>query len=409
MFCGYCGTSLPDDAEFCGNCGKAVIRSKDSQKNNIEEKIDAAETDKIQGDNVSGEISAVEGDSKEPFVSAEMAERTNKIKNKHFSGLGNLKNDKKKLKITGTIAVSVVVVIIAANRINTNKKIGKLEDSIFQISTSGDVDEDEIVKLYDEYESLSDFNKRKVANRETLITVYKQVEAVIEQRKQAAGQVDSMIEAIDYSNMYAEASTVKDAVIAYNNLDDKTKEYVQSVDSLQEAYDDVGALNVTVTENNFWDLFVIEYSVGKKYNAGGTDISQSGYTINWNRYGGTVTPNYDINAHNDYATPVYIYIQPRYPNLISSCGFYINLHQTYTGIGLVDSDVHEFKLQSANIQFDSSQGIGEYLINVEDNDASKGLLSAIGWSYDWSDQVHKMNPFDCSRVEISDVYGSVSY
>ena len=43
MFCGYCGTELPESAGFCSNCGKAtaVLMKEQSSaaENNMPEKV----------------------------------------------------------------------------------------------------------------------------------------------------------------------------------------------------------------------------------------------------------------------------------------------------------------------------------------------------------------------------------
>ena len=116
-----------------------------------------------------------------------------------------------------------------------------------------------------------------------------------------------------------------------------------------------------------------------------------------------------MEAHSDYYTPVYVYVIPRYPNLNSSCEFFINLHQTYTGLGIVDSEEHEFDYQSRMISFDSSMGVGEYLVPVEINQSQGGLLDWFGLSIDLKDLFHDMNDFDVSRVEVSDISGRVTY
>lgn len=379
MFCGYCGTSLPDDAEFCSNCGKAAAAAGVPGKN-------------------------------DPLAQAEVREKKSASKKIKRAGPESGKKKSKigkKLKIAGILVVVVVAAAVAGNSVNEKERIGEIEDAIYGLSASG-YNEDEVARVYQKYDSLSDSDKRKVTNRETLLNAFQQVEALIAQRRQEAGPVEYAIGAIDYSNIYAEASTVKEAVLAYNSLDDKAKGYVESYEKLQEAYEDVKDLNMAITEENFWDLFIIEFSVGEKANYGeGTVTTRTGSTIDW--YTGTITPNYDIDVYDDYATPVYIYIQSRYPSLTSECSFYMNLHQTYKGIGLVDSDTHEFKRQSATLQFDSSQGIGAYRIDVENNDASKSVWNAIGMSFDFSDAVHKMDTFDPSRVEVSDVSGRIIY
>lgn len=307
------------------------------------------------------------------------------------------------------IGISVAICMFFFDMI-TNKSVGEIEDQILSLSSNVYDCEDEIISAYKAYEGLSADAKRKVQNREKLIDLYKQLEAIINNRIELAAQVDELIEHIDYSNIYAQATTVKKAVIAYNDLDEKTKEYLKNEDAIFNAYGQVENLNVTVTKDNFYDLFNISYSVGERSNFGsGISVDHNGYDIYIDEYGGSVTPNYDINAHNDYATPVYIYVQAKYPALTSSCKFGIDLHQTYNGLGIIDSDVHEFELQQGTINYKSSMSIGEYVIMVENNDAGSGILDWFGLSYDWSDMTHDMNPFDKSRVEIYNISGSVTY
>ena len=406
MFCGYCGTELPESAGFCSNCGKAtaVLMKEQSSaaENNMPEKVQQDEEETRTEEPAPAKAAAAAG---KPFTARFRAGGQNRILNP----LVNLRKDKKKLTMAGIIVAAAVVAVVAGRVVKENRRIGELENAIFNISSSY-ADEDEIAGLYEEYNALSNAAQRKVSNRETLIRAYQEVEALIAQRRQAAAQVDTLIGVIDYSNPYAEASTLKDAVTAYNSLDDSEKKYVTLFEQLSQAYDEVGSLNMAVTAENFWELFAMEFAVGTSTNYGeGTVTTQTGYNINWDMFGGSITPNYDVNTYNDYASPVYIYIAPRYPNLASECSFYINLHQTYYGLGLVDSELHEFKLQSATIEYDSSQGVGAYMIAVEDNDASKSLWNLAGMSFDFSDSFHKMNPFDASLVEISDINGSVRY
>lgn len=312
--------------------------------------------------------------------------------------------------VIGAVILLAVIFGVIISSVMSNMKVGDIEDQIYAISGDAYECEEQIIEVYENYDKLSRGAKRKVMNRDTIIELYKQVEDIIESRKEAAAEVDNLIAAIDYTNVYTEASTLKPAVIAYNNLEEKAKDYLEKKDDMLNSYDRVGELYVEVTKENFYDLFNVSFSVGERTNYGsGISIDQDGYDIYIDDDDGRITPNYDINAHNDYATPVYIYVESKYPNLISNCYFGIHLHQTYTGLGIIDSDIHEFALQEGTISYDSSMGTGEYRINVENNDAGSGFLDWIGYSYDFSDMTHEMNPFDVSRVEIYSISGSVAY
>ena len=85
------------------------------------------------------------------------------------------------------------------------------------------------------------------------------------------------------------------------------------------------------------------------------------------------------------------------------------MHQTYTGLGFIDSDVHEFNYQSGDIYYNSDMGVAENVIYVQNNDASDSLLSFFGYSYDFDDMLHSMNDFDVKAVEISQLDGHVMY
>ena len=351
-----------------------------------------------------------------PDKTQSVQKNTDAVKAKINQWISNVGGEKinKKTKIIAVVAIVFVIAVI--NIITTNIRIGNVEDMIFELSVSSYENEDQIMKAYKSYNKLSASAKRKVQNRDILIELYKQVEAVNTERKNAAEYVDSLVEAIDYTNEYTKANTVAGAIREYNKLDDKAVEFMKKENELQKAYDEVCDLSVEVTSENFWDFFAIEYQIGEKSNYGeGVSINQSGYTINWEYYydcygsdfDTDITPNYDIDAHNDYATPVYVYIAPRYENLASNCSFYIDLHQTYDG--LMTGEETEFELQQASIQYDSSQGVGQCCIYVQDNASSSGLLDMFGMSFDFADSIHKMNPFDVSRVQISDVSGYVAY
>ena len=288
-------------------------------------------------------------------------------------------------------------------------QISQVEALIYEIDVNQiSDDEKDIYAAYDAYCALPEESRQEVINSDTLMSSYKQLESIIAERKARAAQVDELIAAIDYTNWFTEANSLKPAVIAYNQLEEKDKAYLTNEPALKEAYDYVTSNSVEVNESNFFEIFTIQYVVGENSNLGeGLSITQDGYTIDWDEK--TITPDISIGTHNDYATPVTVYVQCKYPNLYSDCSFHINLHQTYTGIGLIDSDVHEFEYQSRDISYNSAMEIGQYIIYVENNAASGGLLDTFGLSVDWNDLVHEMNAFDVSRVEFTEISGTVSY
>lgn len=308
------------------------------------------------------------------------------------------------------IAIPVILVCMFAFSYFTSiNNISEVENIIFQMTGNVQEDEDLILDAYQKYEKLSNSKKREVQNRETLITAYTELQEIIQTRKASAAQVDELISAIDYSDELAQADSTMAALIAYDQLEEQAQDYVKQADKLYKAQKKVENLCITVNEDNFYDYFAVEYAIGENQNYGiGTVVSQSGYRIDWDYYGGSVTPEYDYDFYNDYAIPVYIYVAPKYENLASSCSFDIDLHQTYQGIGAIDTDTHEYAIQQGTIQYDSSMGIGEYCICVEDNDSSNSLLSLFGMSFDFNDMVHSMNDFDVTRVEITNVKGFVS-
>ena len=291
----------------------------------------------------------------------------------------------------------------------------KIKELIYQIEDETTVlcmdvyaNAEKIVDLYKEFEKLSNDDRHEVANRDKLITANAEALQIIENRKSDAQYVDSVIAAIDTSNIYAKANDVSVAVGAYNAIDEYTRAYLTKADLLEKYYNEVCSMYYTVTKENFDQLFWISYSVGDKINSGGISIDPDG-AYYYNEKKNKITPTYDITATNDYSVPVYVYIGQRYPEIYCECSFHINLHQTYTGLGFIDSDVHEFNYQSGDIYYNSDMGVAENVICVQNNDASDSLLSFFGYSYDFDDMLHSMNDFDVKAVEISQLDGHVMY
>ncbi len=239
-----------------------------------------------------------------------------------------------------------------------------------------------------------------------MLNAYSNAVNLIGQWKNAASEVDSMISAIDTQNIFAEASTVKTAEGAYISLDEYACKYVSSEEYLRKCLDEVKDLNISITGDNFSQIYDIQFAVGEKINNGGYTSSLDGFSVDESGY---ITPYYNVEAHSNYYIPVYVYVSTKYPNLANVCGFDINLHQTYQAFGIMASGTQEFDYQSRTINYDSSMGIGEYLVPVEINNASGGLLDSLGLSFDWEDQFHDMDSFDSSLVEFSNISGSIQY
>lgn len=415
MFCDFCGAEIPDGSAFCTKCGATVEEAKaavgEGKDEIVEEKTNVCKQCGAileEGSAFCGEcgaaIGAVAGAVANPkSTEATAAGATAGIAPVKKSGIGKI------IIAVAVVAVIAVAAIVGGNIISKNKqlneKLAEIEEKIYNVDY---MEEEEIFALYEEYNELADTNKHKIANRDKLIDAYKALEAIIEARKQQAAEVDQIIDAISYSNIYAEVDTTYEALAAYNNLDEKTQAYCAGSDKLYEAYNEVKNLQISVNESNFNDLFVIRYIPGDKTNYGSIDSYVSGYDIYEGEFTGSITPHYETDFHNDYATPVYVQVAPRYKHFTGNCSFYINLHQTYHGIGLVDSEEHEFNIQDSVIEFSTADGVGEYLIYVENKDSSHSLLNVFGYSADWSDMVHKMDEFDVSKVEISSVSGTMN-
>lgn len=405
MFCGYCGAELPDGAEFCSNCGKPVLNQNNAPAPNTTTESQPAESQQVKGQPTESGGDLPAAILAPPAVEILPPQHTAQAVVKAPS------SPKRFLLVAAGIVIAViavVAVITAQRKAREEKMLTQMEETIYTLTSAAEFDEAAILNTYDEYEALTDAQKAKLTNRQLIISAYQEIQARIEQRKADAAYVDSVIAAIDYSNPFAEASTVKTAVNAYNGLTAEAQTYVTGLDMLNAAYGAVATAPLNVTADNFSQAFVIEYQVGSLTDYGGETETFEGFSGYTNILGVTeITPDYDIDLHHDSATPVYVLIYPRYSNLSGACSFHIDLHQTYTG--WTDGEAHEFKLQSADIQYDTSIGAGEYKIFVEDNNASGGLLSALGWSMDWNDSIHHMNDFDVSRVELSNVTGYIQY
>lgn len=381
MFCQKCGSEIPDNADFCPKCGYNL---KEDKPNDVSDK--KSSTEQVNSNTKKSK-------SKKPLIIGGILGAVVIVIAVIF------------FLIVGGIIVGVVV-----KNSSDNKKVADIENRIYEIDFYNIYDyEDEIIELYDEYSSLSQKAQRNVQNRSDLINAYNQIETAIETRKTNAAYIDELINNIDTSNELAEMLSVKNTVIAFNGLDDKTKKYVENKDYLESEYNKVSQYQISIDDYNFWDIFNIDYIVYEKTNSGYTAIYQSGYTYTNDGYIGTFTPDYTTKAHNDYAIPVEFIVSPKYEGLEWECSFHIDLHQTYQGLGIIDSDTHEWEIQSGDVYFETTDGYFDGIIYVENNDATGGLLDLFGYSWDFSDMAHAMDEFDPSRVEVSNVYGVITY
>ena len=383
MTCSNCGSQLNEGDVFCPKCGTKV---------------------EVAGGETSKEATAT-GNQNDIEPSTISNHNDNGPSNNKENPLSKIFSNKKiVIGLAGLVAFIVIICLIVNG---SNSGVSDIEDRIAKLTGDVSANAEQIVDLYNDYNELSDSKKKKVANRETLLNAYNEAIQLIEVRKNNASIVDNLVMQIDKQNIYAEASTVKRAVIEYNKLDEYTIAYMETEDELRKCFEDVKDLNVSVTGDNFFQLYDIQFDAQEKVSTGDITSNIEGYTYDPDT--NHITPDYNVEAHKDRFTPVYVYVTPRYPNLSNTCSFGINLHQTYNALGIIKSGEQEFKYQSRTITYDSSMGIGEYLVPVEINDASGGLADLFGMSYDIQDLFHNMNEFDASRVEFYDISGSVAY
>ncbi len=121
MFCGYCGTELPENAGFCSSCGKAtaVLMKEQSSaaENNMPEKVQQDEEEARTEEPAPAKAAAAAG---KPFTARFRAGGQNRILNP----LVNLKKDKKKLTMAGIIVAAAVVAVVAGRVVKENRRIG---------------------------------------------------------------------------------------------------------------------------------------------------------------------------------------------------------------------------------------------------------------------------------------------
>lgn len=395
MFCKYCGASVPNTAKFCLKCGKSIAISENPAV--------------TQNDALTPPAGTPDNGTQQAVTFEAPAQPTPSMPNVAFqNGYGlavTAKPNKRKtlfviIGIVAAVCIACAItipVIVSKNMAKEKETIAQITDKIVKVTSVAYPSDDETLAVYEEYNSLSNSQKQKVENGQLIVDAYNSIQKKID-------NVDALIGKIDRSNWFAEASTTQTAVKAYNNLSEKSKEYLKNRSALEEAYQYVTTTNMTINSENFNQVFDIGYSVDGKTNFGQTSFGLDGIEISG--FFDHVTPVFGLNANNNYATPVVVILTPKYPNLTYSCDFYIDLHQTYNPY--FSQNPKEFKLQSGNIQYNSAEwsqynGTAGYVIYVQDNDGS-GITG-----FDWNDKVHKMNTFNESRVEISSVSGTISY
>ncbi|MCR4960733.1 MAG: zinc ribbon domain-containing protein [Lachnospiraceae bacterium] len=422
MFCTQCGTKCPDDAVFCHACGHKLVKPEAGPAvttapvvETPAEEAPVAEVPAVE----EPEVAVEPAPEPAPQPTPQPAPAPVYTAPRPAAPAPANKKSKKGLFI-GIAAVVLFFIIVGALSNGVSKSSSsssgggsmspaQIEKRIGEICYDVNANAEDIIALYDSYSNLSDSKKAKVENRDVLADAYGEAYVLVAQRKSLAKEVDNAIDAVKTANMFDKAASTKYAVKRYNALDEYAKKYVSKYDTLVSYYNDVKDMNIAVDSKNLLSLFSISFSAGEKgnYGEGYNETFNNSYT--YDEETNTITENYDSTIQNDYAIPVYVYVKSKYPNLTSNCTFDINLHQTYTGLGFVDSDLHEYKNQSGTLSYKSSMGTGEYIIYVEDKDATNSLLYMFGISVDWTDMIHNMNEFDVSRVEISGVSGSVTY
>nr|MBQ8251865.1 zinc-ribbon domain-containing protein [Lachnospiraceae bacterium] len=367
MFCKNCGTQIKDEAVFCSACGCAV-KSKGEEQRSVGVRNDI----KIASNNV-------------PKI-----------------GIGTI-------LIGGLLAVlaviGIIIIVLFCNASN-EKKLEKMDNKIAAIDFNDLYTyEEDIIEMYEKFSSLSKEDQAKIENGESLEYAYSQVELIVAEREEKVDYIESLIDNLDTSDWLTGARNVGDVIKRYGMLDEKSQACVENYDKLEDAREYIEENAIYITEENYLDFFIIKYSMGPFTNYGIGDVTVlDGYYVDydknlWGDYYKKVTPHYKTESYNDYANLVYVHVIPKYPELTSTLNFYINLHQSYYKKGFFSSsgERREYAYQDANISYNSLEGVGEYLIRVED---VNGVVKNGG--------EYKLEMLRVSEIEISDISGKIS-
>lgn len=352
MFCGNCGEQLDDGAEFCSKCGHRIEDSMPKKK---------------------------------------------KIPTKVIAGVG-----------TTLVAAIVAVIVIAKISVPDSKTGG--------ISTKGMVN-----PAYDRGEETASTNTQNVEQSNQTVQTSEETTQGGALTKGEKDTLEALTNQWNSINLYKSDNDVrymsglKKIYDSYGTLSENAQKAWEYHDEFVSDYKNF-ASGITITNENFDEFFDIKYKVGKKEDYGEglvfdhKTIAYKSYKYYVGGYGPSEIyekdgeyVQTDVWSDSDIYTPIEVYISCKYPNLDFAATLDINLHQQYQGLGLVSSDLEEYKHQSAKINYHTSDGENLYLvIRVQQYESNE----TVGW--DMFDRTHSMVPFDESRVEVK-ASGSINY
>ena len=106
------------------------------------------------------------------------------------------------------IACAIAIPVIVSKNM-AKEKIAQISDKIVKVTSAAYSGDDELLAVYEEYDSLTNSQKQKVENGQLIVDAYNSIQEKVD-------NVDALISKTDYSNWFAETNTTKTAVQVYN-------------------------------------------------------------------------------------------------------------------------------------------------------------------------------------------------